>query len=79
MWMLPNEDYLRLYNNYTDMFMLTLIWNVAVFGMFIFGIFIICLSFKMYEIHKAYKVSVRLSQLTFDEQSRQSNQQLLGE
>ena len=72
MWMLPDEDYLREHLNYTEMFLVTLVWNVGIFGIFTFGFFIVCLGLKMYNIRKKQKEEMqRISLLTYDE-SRQS-------
>lgn len=48
---LPNVQ--QLYNTtpYTTIFLYTLLWNVGIYGMGIFFIFLILLSLKMYRIH----------------------------
>lgn len=50
MWMLPDLDYLRQYINYTDMFVLTIIWNITIYGIFIAAAFLGFLIYKIYRI-----------------------------
>ena len=48
---LPEMDKLFTNTSYTDLFMLTVMWNIGIYGLIVFGIFIIFLCLKLYRIH----------------------------
>ena len=72
MFELPNEDNLRLYTSYTNIFMVTLVWNVGIFAIILFGLFIISLLLKLYHINKERQIFARESLLTYDSANRNS-------
>jgi len=48
---LPDLDKLEAGTSYTDIFMLTLVWNIGIFGAGIFILFLIFLCLKLYQLH----------------------------
>jgi hypothetical protein len=48
----PNFDDLITRNTYTNLFRLTLMWNVGVYGLIVFGVFVLFLSIKLYHLYK---------------------------
>lgn len=55
MFDIPDLDKIRAYTTYTDLFMLTLVWNIAVYSLFAFGFFIIFFAIKIYLMKKVIK------------------------
>lgn len=52
MFSLPNLDQITATTSYTDIFMLTALWNIGVVGMISFGLFLIFLVLKHYQLQK---------------------------
>lgn len=48
---LPDLDKLEAGTSYTDIFMLTLVWNIGIYGAGIFLLFLIFLCLKLYQLH----------------------------
>lgn len=45
---LPDLEAIRPYSSYTDIFMLTLVWNIGIYGLIDFVIFLFLLGGKIY-------------------------------
>ena len=74
MFDLPDLDIIRPYTSYTDMFMLTLVWNIAVYGMGVFVLFIILLAITIYNLRKTKRTNKdRQSLLTEDETANRNS------
>lgn len=71
MFNLPDLDKLEAGTSYTDIFMLTLLWNIGVFGMGVFAIFLVFLALKLYHLHnERLKEQNRESLLTYQSGQR---------
>ena len=70
MFELPNEDKLRTVTSYTNIFMATLVWNVGIFAIIFFCLFLIFLLLKLYHINKQKQIYTRDSLLTYDRGSQ---------
>jgi hypothetical protein len=64
---LPNEDSLRTTHSYSDMFLLTLLWNIGLLGILITFIFLLFFILKKYQLRMAYNLQMRDSIITQDE------------
>jgi hypothetical protein len=58
MFNLPDLDNLEAGTSYTDIFELTLVWNIGIYGMGAFVIFLIFLILKLYHLHKRKQVNI---------------------
>lgn len=63
---LPNEESLRTTNNYSNMFMLTLLWNVGLFGILVALLFLLFYIVKKYLIRMVQNEQLRDSMITED-------------
>lgn len=68
---LPNEDSLRTTNNYSTMFMLTLLWNVGLLGMLVAFLFLLFYILKKYQLRMVQDDRLRDSIITEDERKSQ--------
>ena len=61
---LPNLEAIRPYSSYTDIFMLTLVWNIGIYGLIDFLVLLFLLAGKIYASPKSNKERERESLLT---------------
>jgi beta-lactamase regulating signal transducer with metallopeptidase domain len=73
---LPNEDYVRTQTNYTEIFALTLLWNVGLLGMLVAFLFVVFLALKMYQLKILHKSNSRLRDSLLTSESRQQSQRI---
>jgi len=69
---LPNEDTLRSTKTYTEMFYLTIIWNIGLFGIVITGLFIIFFILKKYQLRIIQNEMLRDSMISAEESTRRA-------
>lgn len=63
---LPNEESLRTTNNYSNMFMLTLLWNVGLFGILVALLFLLFYIIKKYLLRMVQNEQLKDSMITED-------------
>ena len=61
---LPNEDALRMTNNYSEMFALTILWNIGLLGILVAVLFILCYILKKYQLKIQQNQLLKDSMLT---------------
>jgi hypothetical protein len=64
MFTLPTQNHLFETATYTDIFALTAVWNVALFGMLVFILFFVFLIMKIHYLRKSRSAIERNSMLT---------------
>ena len=71
---LPNEAQWREVASYTDCFMLTMLWNLFIYGAWPFALFIIFLILKQYHLHQQKTERMtRESLLTYQSRTSHAN------
>lgn len=67
---LPNEDSLRTDHSYSDMFLLTVIWNIGLLGMLVVFLFLLFFILKKYLLRMSQNSLLKDSMLTIPEEGK---------